>query len=112
MYLIEQYDTICHNLLGDYEKMTLIEYGRKEKALGNYRSLNQIWVSIAQELGVSTPLVKLWANNQRRVADLHVINLEKATSGEVKRYHTRPDIYPPEEAQPIYILTRRKLNEN
>mgnify|MGYP003676220297 FL=1 len=99
MYLIQQYDTICHNLLGDYEKMTLIEYGRKEKALGNTRSLNEVWVSIAQELGVSTPLVKLWANKQRRVADLHVINLEKATQGEVSRHHTRPDIYPPEEAQ-------------
>lgn len=99
MYLSDQYDTICHNLLGDYEKMTLIEYGRKEKALGNFRSLNEIWGSIAHELGVSTPLVKLWANKQRRVADLHVINLEKATGGEVARHHTRPDIYPPEEVR-------------
>ena len=78
--------------------MTLIEYGRKEKALGNSRSLNEVWSIIAQELGVSVPLVKLWANQQRRVADLHVIKLEKATGGEVVRHHTRPDIYPPEEA--------------
>jgi len=40
----------------------------------------------------------LLAHKQRRVADIHVINLEKATGGEVARHHTRPDIYPPEEA--------------
>jgi len=77
--------------------MTLIEYARKEKAIGNYTFLKDVWEMISQDLGDSIPLVKLWAHEVRRVADVHVINLEKATNGEVKRYHTRPDIYPPQE---------------
>jgi len=79
--------------------MTLIEYARKEKAIGNYNLLKDVWETIAQDLGVSIPLVKLWAHQQRRVADVHVIKLEKEPNGEVKRYHTRPDIYPPQEFQ-------------
>jgi len=74
--------------------MTLIEFGRKEVQLGQATSLNKVWASLAEELGLSTSLVKLWANGTRRVADLHVIPLEVITGGEVKRHHTRPDIYP------------------
>ena len=74
--------------------MTLIEYGRYQKLSGKSPSLIYVWAGLAEELGVSTSLVKLWANGQRRVADLHVIPLERITAGDVPRYHTRPDIYP------------------
>ena len=75
--------------------MTLIEYGKKEQALSNRSRLEEIWSIIAEDLGVSIPLVKLWAYNQRRVPADHVLNLERATNGAVSRQETRSDLYPP-----------------
>ena len=89
--------------------MTLIEFGRKEQ-IGNSKVLNDIWSSIAQDLGVSVPLVKLWAYNQRRVPADHVINLEIATNGEVPRHHTRPDIYPTDDIQEL-IRKKERADE-
>jgi len=79
--------------------MDLKEYATKEKAIGNFARLEDVWIKISHDLGVSIPLVKLWAHKQRRVSADHVINLEKATGGEVLRHHTRPDIYPPQDYQ-------------
>jgi len=77
--------------------MTLLEYAKKNKELGEFRSLNKVWEMIAQELGCHPSLPKLWAYKQRRVNAEKVLRLEEITGGEVLRQHTRPDLYPPQE---------------
>ena len=77
--------------------MTLIEYGRKQKELGNFKSLEKVWQSIADELGVHSSLIRSWAYKTAPVAPKRVIHLERATNGEVLRQHSRPDLYPPED---------------
>jgi DNA-binding transcriptional regulator YdaS (Cro superfamily) len=74
--------------------MTLIEYARNQKHIGKITSLASFWSVVAERLGVSEVLVMKWAYQQQRVADRHVINLEKITDGHVKRSDVRPDIYP------------------
>jgi len=74
--------------------MTLLEFGREQKAQGIESTLDKVWEMIAGQLGVGAVIVKKWAYKERRVADTHVIPLEEITHGAVPRYITRPDIYP------------------
>lgn len=77
--------------------MELIEYGRKQKELGNVTALERVWEGIANELGVHSSLIRSWAYKTAPVSPRFVIKLERATQGEVLRQHSRPDLYPPED---------------
>lgn len=58
------------------------------KVLGNQQML-------ADTLGVSTQAITKW---RRRIPAERVLDIEKATGGEVTRHELRPDIYPAESA--------------
>jgi len=74
--------------------MTLIEYGRQQKAAGETPSLDQLWRDLAGELSVHPSLVKIWAYNIKPIAAHHVLPLEKLTQGAVSRHDLRSDLYP------------------
>ncbi len=77
--------------------MTLLDYARHFKDSGQISNLNTVWTSIADDLGVHSSLIKMWAYQQRPVSAKHAIPLEKITDGYVGRSETRPDLYPDEE---------------
>ncbi|MBT7350537.1 transcriptional regulator [candidate division WWE3 bacterium] len=79
--------------------MTLLDYARHFKDSGQISNLNTVWASLADDLGVHSSLVKMWAYDLRQVSAKKAIPLEKATEGYVHRSDTRPDIYPVEEYQ-------------
>ncbi len=74
--------------------MTLIEYGRQQKAAGNTTSMDQLWRDLADKLQVHPSLVKIWAYNIKPIAARHVLPLEKLTKKVVTRHDLRPDLYP------------------
>lgn len=80
--------------------MTLQEYGKKIKHLEGLTNLQEVWDRIAHDMEVSPPLVKLWAYGVRKVTPTRVLELEKVTDGEVKRWSMRPDLYPPQDYKP------------
>ena len=77
--------------------MRLLDYARLFKDSGEISNLNTVWDSLADDLGVHSSLVKMWAYDLRQVSAKKAIPLEKATDGYVLRTETRPDLYPVEE---------------
>jgi DNA-binding transcriptional regulator YdaS (Cro superfamily) len=77
--------------------MTLLDYARHFKETGQITNLNDVWASLAEDLDVHPSLIKMWAYSKRPVSPRLTIPLEKATDGYVRRFDTRPDLYPIEE---------------
>lgn len=50
----------------------------------------------ASRVPVNQGLLSQWLSGRRRIAAEHVLNIERATAGNVTRHDLRPDIYPRE----------------
>jgi DNA-binding transcriptional regulator YdaS (Cro superfamily) len=56
-------------------------------------------VALAKAVGKTQKHVWNWMNRDKRVPAEYVLDIEKATNGQVSRHELRPDIYPPEDNQ-------------
>lgn len=52
---------------------------------------------LARRIGVTPSFVSQWITGHRPIPAEKAIPIEEATGGAVKRYESRPDIYPPAE---------------
>ena len=57
--------------------------------------------ALARACGVTQGHVWYWLRKGKQVPAEHVLDIERATSGEVTRYELRPDIYPPPEKSDV-----------
>ena len=53
--------------------------------------------ALAKAIGVKPQHVWNWLNRDSRVPAERVLEIERATEGQVTRHDLRPDLYPPQE---------------
>lgn len=52
---------------------------------------------VAKLCGIKQSSVSNWLRRSKKIPSRHVLTIERATEGKVKRWQLRPDLYPPEE---------------
>jgi len=50
--------------------------------------------ALADAIGVKQQHVWNWLNRDKRLQAEHVLNIERATNGQITRHQLRPDLYP------------------